>query len=119
MYLRFEENENAGFVDDRVFTERSEARVVTHVLRRRQGQDVWCPVTGMVDGKRLVSALGRKVEDSGEGICYLIYGGVWGLRLKEPTCQHAWSLEDPHQWGEGFLLLPADGQDVRFEDEST
>jgi hypothetical protein len=58
--------------------------------------------------------MARKVEDSGEGICYLVYGGAWGLRLKEASSQEEWSLEDNSQWAEPFLLLPSDGQDIRF-----
>jgi hypothetical protein len=114
MFLRFDENPNTGFVDDRVFQERTEARQVSHVLRRRAGQEVWCPVTGLEDGGRPVPALARKVEDSGEGMCYLVYGGRWGMRLKDPACADPWSLKDAHQWGEPFLLLPSDGADLRF-----
>ncbi len=113
MFLRFEENANTGFVDDRVFQERSQARVVTQVLRVREGKDVWCPVTGLNADLKPTPALARKVEDSGEGICTLVYGGVWGLRLKDPDCPHPWLLDDIHQWGEAFLLLPADGEDVQ------
>jgi hypothetical protein len=114
MFLRFEENPNSGFTDDRVFQERSEPRAVTHVLRKRQGTEVWCPVTGLDAQGHTVSALARKVEDSGEGMCYLVYGNLWGLRLKDPACSDPWSLDDPHQWGEPFLLLPSDGADLRF-----
>jgi len=114
MFLRFEENPNCGFIDDRVFSERTEPRAVSAVLRVRQGQEDWCPVVAMDKESQTRPALARKVEDSGEGICWLVYGGVWGLRLKDSTCQDLWSLEDPHQWGEGFLLLPADGADLRF-----
>ena len=114
MFLRFEENPNTGFVDDRVFQERSDPRVVTHVLRVRAGQEVWCPITGLGVKGTPVPALARKVEDSGEGMCYLVYGNVWGLRLKESTCADDWSLDDSHQWGEPFLLLPSNGGDLRF-----
>jgi hypothetical protein len=114
MFLRFEENPNTGFVDDRVFQERSEPQPVMQVLRKRAGQDVWCAVTGLDAQGRPVPALARKVEDSGEGMCYLVYGSLWGLRLKDPSCSDPWSLEDPHQWGEPFLLLPADGTDLKL-----
>lgn len=115
MFLRFEENPNCGFVDDRVFTQRSEPRPVSRVLRRRGGQDLWCEITGLDEKGQPISAQACKVEDSGEGICYLVYGGLWGLRLKEPTCTHAWALEEPHQWAEAFLLLPSDGADIEFK----
>jgi hypothetical protein len=114
VFLRFEENPNTGFVDDRVFQERSESRTVTHVLRRRGGKDVWCPVVGLNNVGVPEPALACKVEDSGEGICTLVYGGLWGVRLKDPSCQDPWSVDDPHQWGEAFLLLPGDGADLKF-----
>jgi len=114
MFLRFEENDNTGFVDDRVFQERSEPRPVLEVLRVRQGKEVWCTITGLDHQGKPVPAQARKVEDSGEGMCYLVYGGAWGLRLKDPACGDAWSLQDPHQWGEPFLLLPSDGADLRL-----
>jgi hypothetical protein len=114
MFLRFEDNPNTGFVDDRVFQERSEPRVVTHVLRRRDGRDEWCEVTGLKSNAIPIPALALKVEDSGEGICYLVYGDSWGLRLKDASCSDPWSLDDAHQWGEPFLLLSADGADLRM-----
>ena len=114
MFLRFEENPNTGFVDDRVFQERSEPRSVSHVLRKRNNQEVWCEVTGLSPQGVPAPALARKVEDSGEGMCYLVYGDLWGLRLKDPSCSDPWSLDDKHQWGEPFLLLPADGADLKL-----
>ena len=116
MFLRFEDNPNTGWVDDRVFNTQTDPRAVKQVLRRRHGADVWCAVTGVDAGGRFIPAQARKVDDSGEGICYLVFGGLWGLRLKDPACSHAWSLEDGgHQWGEGFLLLPPTGEDLRFD----
>jgi hypothetical protein len=115
MFLRFEENPNCGFMEDRVFMERTDPHPVTHVLRLRLGEEMWCPVVAMDGTGHPGIALARKVEDSGEGMCWLVYGGLWGLRLKEPVCSDPWSLDDPHQWGEGFLLLPATGVDLRFE----
>src|SRR5438477_976347 len=109
MFLRFEENPNFGFCDDRVFQERSETREVSHILRQRDGQELWCPVVGINNVGQPQPAMACKVEDSGEGICYLVYGGLWGLRLRHPTCQDEWAFDDEHQWGEPFLLLPGDG----------
>ena len=116
MFLRFEENPNIGFVDDRVFQERSLSQPVTHILRIRSGIERWCPVTGLEPEMSACPAWARRVEDSGEGMCYLVFGGRWGLRLAEPGEDSSvlWSLADPRQWGEPFLLLPADGSDLRF-----
>ena len=95
--------------------ERTEARSVAQVLRLRQGKEVWCSVVSMEGEGKTSAALARKVEDSGEGMCWLVYGGLWGLRLKDPGCSDPWLIEDAHQWGEPFLLLPSDGADLRFE----
>ena len=116
IYLSVEESPNSEPLEPRVFQERTAPRVVTEVLRTRGGQEVWCPVVAMEAGGKTGPALARKVDDSGDGTCYLVYGGHWGLRLKDPACQDAWSFADPHQWGETFLLLSADGADLKFKD---
>jgi len=114
MYLTVEENPNCETIEGRVFNEREKPRSVTHVLRTLQGNEEWCPITGLaVDGKPC-PALARKVDDSGDGTCYLVTGGAWGLRLKKPEDSSVWSLKAPEQWGESFLLLPGDGEDLRF-----
>lgn len=114
MRLTLAENPNCEMTDPRVYQERGDPAPITHVLRPRQGVDVWCAVTGLSDQGVPVPALARKVDDSGEGTCYLVYGGSWGLRIKDPACEDAWDIQDTHQWGEPFLLLPADGADLRF-----
>ena len=48
---------------------------------------------------------GPLVEDSGEGIVMLIYGGDEGIRLKPVDEKEASS---PRQWGEPCLLLDKD-----------
>jgi hypothetical protein len=114
MFLRFEENPNCGFVDDRVWVHETDPRIVTHILRVRNGQDTWCPVTGLNEKGEAIPAQGVKVQDSGEGTCWLVYGGSWGVRLKDPTNEGPWSLDDTQQWPEPFLLLPPEGNDIQF-----
>jgi hypothetical protein len=115
MYLSVDENPNCELPDARVFQERSEPQPLTHVLRMRGGKEVWCPIVAWGEKGEAGPAMARKVDDSGEGTCYLVYGGRWGLRLKDSDCQEAWDSRDPHQWGEAFLLLPADGADLRLD----
>ena len=47
----------------------------------------------------------QKVEESGAGRAYLIYGGNWGIRLNPVKFKEDWDLDSPNQWGEPFLLL--------------
>lgn len=108
MYLRIDENPNCEPVE-RVFQERSEPRIVIGVLRMRDGQERWCSITGLDENGKTIPAQARKIDDSGEGTCYMVTGGAWGLRLRDPSGV---------EWGEAFLLLPADGADLRFAEAS-
>jgi len=112
--LSVDENPNCELFDTRIFNEHEQPRAITHVIRQQNGRDVWCPIVAWDDSGAAGAAQARKVDDSGDGTCYLVSGGRWGLRLKYPDCAHDWSQDDPHQWGEAFLLLPADGSDLRF-----
>jgi hypothetical protein len=114
MLLTVDENPNCELDFARVLNERSEPRPLTHVLRIRGEKEVWCPITAWNETGSCGPALARKVDDSSDGTCYLIYGDRWGLRLKDPSCSDPWDLKDAHQWGEPFLLLPASGLDLRF-----
>lgn len=104
MLLRFEENPHLGFVDDRVFTQESETKIVHSVQLSRGGRDVWCQVEGLNEKGEIIPAQTCKVQDSGEGTCYLVFGGLWGLRLTDPA---------GHTWHDAFLLLPPTGDDLR------
>jgi hypothetical protein len=46
------------------------------------------------------------VDDSGDGSCYLVFGGDWVLRLED--------AETGARWGVPFMLLPGDGSDLHF-----
>ena len=76
-----------------------------------------CAVTGWssADGGSAVAAHAVMVEDSGQGIAYLVYGGDWGIRLRPVDSTREWSLDDPSQWGETHLVL-ADASDAMAAD---
>jgi hypothetical protein len=48
------------------------------------------------------------VEDSGDGLATLVYGGEQGIRLKAADDEGPWDLENSSQWGEPCLLLDRD-----------
>jgi len=66
--------------------------------------DRTCDVTGW-SASGPCPAYAALVEDSGEGIVMLIYGGDEGIRLKPVVCHEPWDLNSPRQWGEACLLL--------------
>jgi hypothetical protein len=101
LLIQIPENPNCTSVDGMVFQCRSAARVVTHV-RQDSG---WCEITGWSEGAVPCEATACIVEDSGDGACYLVVGGEWGLRLRSA---------EGTEWGESYLLLGGDGDDLRF-----
>jgi hypothetical protein len=112
--LQIPENPNCEHLDGQVFQCRTAPRVVTHMLSEYGGRMDWCPLTGVNEQGTLCDATACIVEDSGDGACYLVVGGEWGLRLKPPASDDAWDLANPTQWGVPYLLLGGDGADLRF-----
>ena len=101
-------------MDGQVFQPRSAPRNVIQVRTERNGVEAWHILTGMDLDGQLCPATAYIIDDSGDGSCYLVVGGAWGLRLRSLASPRDWDLNDPEQWGAPFLLLPGDGQDLRF-----
>jgi len=116
--LQIPDNPNCDAMDAQVFQCRSAMRQVTHVLCERSGGMEWCPVTGVDDGGALCAATACLVEDSGDGACYLVVGGEWGLRLRAAASGGAWDLADGEQWGATYFLVSGDGSSLRFGEDS-
>ena len=51
-----------------------------------------------------------QVEDSGEGMALLIYGGDEGIRLRPKESLELWSISSKTQWGEPCMLLDVDSE---------
>lgn len=114
VYIEVEANPNCPAVDPMRYRELGPPSRVARVRifdRRDDGE--WCLVTGVGPSPdtRWGPAYVRKVEDSGAGVAYLVYGGSWGLRLCPTEREAPWSLDAPDQWGEPYLLL-TDAADV-------
>ena len=119
MYVEVEPNPNCEGSFFVRFREQGTARPVRQVrMCDRISSGEWYTITG-VEGEMpqgLCPAWAQRVEDSGAGLVYVIWGGVWGIRLKPIASGQAWSLDDPQQWGEPYLLL-GEARDIRFADE--
>jgi hypothetical protein len=114
VFLQIPENPNCEPVEGQVFQCRTAARRVTHVLAEYHGSFEWCPVTGLDEGGTLCAATACLVDDSGDGACYLVVGGEWGLRLQPPDSIAAWDLANAGQWGVAYFLLGGQGDTLRF-----
>ena len=72
------------------------------------GRPILCDVTGWSEVGPC-SAYAVFVEDSGDGVAMLIYGGNEGIRLAISGTTDQWELTNSKQWGEACLLV---GKDV-------
>jgi hypothetical protein len=107
-------NSNCEEVSLRVFHDLTPPQRVSGVrLARQAGEVRWHDVTGWTTAGMPCPAMMQKVDDSGEGVAFLIYGGDAGLRLQPAGRTTPWRLEEPGQWGAPFLLLPGP-DDLRF-----
>ena len=120
MYLEVDESPNFSSSVSMRFKELGPARAIKQLRvsdRKSQGELCFCWITGWSDdpAQPLCPAFAQQVEDSGQGLAYLIYGGNWGVRLKPVDLQEDWDLESPNQWGEAFLLI-SDPRSIVFSD---
>ena len=106
--VNVEASRNCPMQLERVFETLGEPREVHGaVAPDPSGEDVWCHVTGW-SSEGPCPAYGALVEDSGEGVLMLIYGGDEGIRLKPAVSEDDWDVNCPGQWGEACLLLDKD-----------
>lgn len=118
MIVEVESNDNCEASIFARFKEAGPARPISQVrLYERNPAGEWYWVTGWSDNEHSPAcpAYARLVEDSGSGLTYLVYGGLYGLRFKPISSEAPWSLDDPQQWGEAYLSLSTD-RDLRYAD---
>lgn len=118
MFLEVESNPNCEQSLFLRFKEAGPPKRVTKLKtfdRRPEGE--WCWVTGWSDNEDSPTCpvYAQQVEDSGAGLTNLVYGGIFGIRLKPVTIEEEWSLASQNQWGEPYLSL-ADSKDIVYEE---
>ena len=100
------DNPNCPSMDLRIFHPLGPAQSVSRVrLERTPGHATWYDVTGWTTAGVPCPARMQKVDDSGEGVAFLLHGGDAGLRLRPAGGSPSWSLDDPAQWGEALLIV--------------
>lgn len=110
-------NANCEPVDLRVFNDVEAPRPVNQVcLERQPGQPEWFEVTGWSAAQQPCPALAQRVDDSGEGLAILVYGGESGLRLRPAGSKASWRLDDSKQWGAAFLLMANEDNTVVYDE---
>jgi len=104
IYIQIEENPNCASMAGQVFQPKTPPRQVKRVRMFRNGRPIWCDVVALDEGGRIGPAIASLIDDSGDGNCYLITGGTWGLKLSS----------EADAFGEPYLLLSGDGKDIEF-----
>lgn len=118
MYLEVESNPNCDASLFARFKEVAPPRRVVQVrIFERNTRGEWCRITGWTDDPDhpCCPAFAQAVEDSGAGVTFLVYGGLWGVRLKPVLLAEDWNLESAGQWGEPYLSL-SDPGDLIYAD---
>lgn len=119
MIVEVESNDNCEAGAFARFKEAGLARPVLQVrLYERNSVGEWCWITGWSDhpDTPACQAYAQRVEDSGAGLAHLVYGGLYGVRLKPVRYDEPWNLTSANQWGEPYLLLSSD-RDLRYADD--
>ncbi len=118
MFVEVESNPNCEASVFLRFKEMAPSQPISHIkLYDRYPQGEWCTVTGWGDDPEqpVCEVFAQTVEDSGAGMATLVFGGIYGIRLKPEQNTEPWDLESQNQWGEAYLLLSGDG-DVRYSE---
>jgi hypothetical protein len=104
IFIQIDENPNCDAMDGLIFQPKAPPREVKRVRVSRHGEAIWCDIGGLDEGGEPCVAVASPIDDSGDGACYLITGGSWGLRLRSAD----------GEFGEPYLVLGGDGQDLEF-----
>ncbi len=104
IFIQIDENPNCPAMDGLVFQPKAPPREVARVRISRDGVPEWCEIEGVAERGALCPALASPIDDSGDGACYLISGGAWGLILRS----------EGGDFGEPYLILGGDGKDLEF-----
>jgi len=111
--LEILDNPNCPSVDLRVFHDLEPPQPAVQVKLAREGQaSEWYDVTGWNQAVGPCPAWIQKVDDSGDGVAFLLYGGDAGLRLRPASSREPWRTGTTQQWGEPFLII-GDRADIR------
>ena len=112
MVIDVEDNPNCDGCGVMRFAAQSLPRRMTHLWLEEDGKQLHYAVTGWgPDGP--APARARRVMDSGDGTCWLVEGGDWGLRLArlsgdDPNQTVEWQLDHPQQTGQPFLTVDSE-----------
>ncbi|MBI4388752.1 MAG: hypothetical protein HY580_01115 [Nitrospinae bacterium] len=109
MFLEVEPNPNVEKSFSMAYRETSPPRAVFCIKYGAGEEELPVQVTGWDNRTQSpCPAYARRIEESGDGIALLIYGGSGGIRMKPLEDESPWDPASPGQWGETHLVYPVD-----------
>ena len=113
MQIEVADNPNCGGSEQRVYRELGPAKPIRAIRVQEWGKEILCEVVGVEPARPprsladaiFIEAKVTKIADSGAGFAFIIFGGVWGIRLRpEGHSNEPWDFSNKHQWGEPFKI---------------
>lgn len=109
MFVEVDSNSNTDRSFNMIFRDISPPRELYCIKYPVKGEEQPVQVTGWDAGSNTpCPAYACKVEESGDGVALLIYGGSGGVRMKPLEDETQWDPGSLKQWGETHLVYPAD-----------
>ena len=108
IYLEVDDNANCEYMPLMLYEAHAGAVPVTRIVLDEPGRPPGVyQVTGWSseDDGSPCAAMYAPVSDSGQAVVHLVFGGDWGIRMKPDNSTAAWSLDDPEQFGEPYIML--------------
>ena len=108
IYLEVDENDNCEYMPLMLYEAHADAVPVARIVLDEPGRPPGVyQVTGWsseADGTAC-PAMYAPVSDSGQAVVHLVFGGDWGIRMKPVESTAEWSIDDPEQFGEPYVML--------------
>ncbi len=108
IYIEVDENDNCEYMPLMLYEAHADAVPVSRVVLDEPGRAPGeYQVTGWSsdNGGTPCAAMYCPVSDSGQAVVHLVFGGDWGIRMKPANSTVEWSIDDPEQFGEPYIML--------------
>ena len=108
IYIEVDENDNCEYMPLMLYEAHADAVPVARVVLDEPGRAPGeYQVTGWSsdNGGTPCAAMYCPVSDSGQAVVHLVFGGDWGIRMKPANSTAEWSIDDPEQFGEPYIML--------------
>ena len=118
IYLEVEENDNCEYMPLQVYEAHRDPVPISQInLTELDKPHGVYQVTGWSSegGGTPSQAMYVPVSDSGQAVVHLVYGGDWGIQLKQLDSDEDWDTGSPNQWGEPYLMLTDEGDIILDE----